>query len=106
MARVGGDLMNVLVLHSQLGVLRGGGENFTRNLFVAFAARGHKVAAAFVPRARNMALRAIAALPLPARPAALREALAQTAEGDPTPEVRAAARRVLEGRPFDEEDPK
>jgi hypothetical protein len=40
--------MNVLVLHSELGVLRGGGENFTRNLFTAFAERGHCVAAAFV----------------------------------------------------------
>ena len=40
--------MNVLVLHSELGVLRGGGENFTRNLFTAFAERGHRVAAAFV----------------------------------------------------------
>ena len=40
--------MNVLVLHSELGVLRGGGENFTRNLFSAFAGRGHGVAAAFV----------------------------------------------------------
>ena len=40
--------MNVLVLHSELGVLRGGGENFTRNLFAAFAERGHRVAAAFV----------------------------------------------------------
>jgi len=40
--------MRVLVLHSELGVLRGGGENFTRNLFVAFAERGHSVAAAFV----------------------------------------------------------
>src|SRR5215475_9094251 len=43
-----GALMKVLVLHSELGVLRGGGENFTRNLFAAFAARGHHVAAAFV----------------------------------------------------------
>jgi glycosyltransferase involved in cell wall biosynthesis len=40
--------MNVLVLHSELGVLRGGGENFTRNLFTAFAERGHGVAAAFI----------------------------------------------------------
>jgi glycosyltransferase involved in cell wall biosynthesis len=40
--------VKVLVLHSELGVLRGGGENFTRNLFAAFAARGHHVAAAFV----------------------------------------------------------
>lgn len=40
--------MNVLVLHSELGVLRGGGENFTRNLFSAFAERGHCITAAFV----------------------------------------------------------
>src|SRR5439155_14086345 len=40
--------MKVLVLHSELGVLRGGGENFTRNLFTAFAERGHRVAVAFV----------------------------------------------------------
>ena len=40
--------MNVLLLHSELGVLRGGGENFTRNLFSAFAERGHRIAAAFV----------------------------------------------------------
>jgi glycosyltransferase involved in cell wall biosynthesis len=40
--------MKVLVLHSELGVLRGGGENFTKNLFTAFAARGHHVTAAFV----------------------------------------------------------
>jgi glycosyltransferase involved in cell wall biosynthesis len=40
--------VKILVLHSELGVLRGGGENFTRNLFTAFAHRGHRVAAAFV----------------------------------------------------------
>ncbi len=40
--------MNVLVVHSELGVLRGGGENFTRSLFSAFADRGHDVKAAFV----------------------------------------------------------
>lgn len=40
--------MKVLVLHSQLGVLQGGGETFTRNLFTAFAERGHQVSAAFV----------------------------------------------------------
>jgi glycosyltransferase involved in cell wall biosynthesis len=45
--------MNVLVLHSELGVLRGGGENFTRNLFRAFADRGHRVAAAFVADCRK-----------------------------------------------------
>lgn len=42
------DPLKVLVLHSELGVLRGGGENFTRNLFAAFAERGHEVTAAFV----------------------------------------------------------
>jgi glycosyltransferase involved in cell wall biosynthesis len=40
--------MNVLVLHSELGVLWGGGETFTTNLFVAFAKRGHRVTATFV----------------------------------------------------------
>src|SRR5262249_28894412 len=42
--------MKVLILHSELGVLRGGGENFTRNLFTAFAKRGHRIAAAFVAK--------------------------------------------------------
>ena len=45
--------MNVLVLHSELGVLRGGGENFTRNLFTAFNGRGHQVTAAFVADRRG-----------------------------------------------------
>ena len=45
--------MRVLVFHSELGVLRGGGENFTRNLFAAFVKRGHSVAAAFVADQRN-----------------------------------------------------
>jgi glycosyltransferase involved in cell wall biosynthesis len=45
--------VNVLVLHSELGVLRGGGENFTRNLFTAFARRGHRVSAAFVTNRRG-----------------------------------------------------
>jgi glycosyltransferase involved in cell wall biosynthesis len=46
--------MNLLVLHSELGVLQGGGETFSRNLFTAFTERGHRVAAAFVadPRGR------------------------------------------------------
>ena len=39
--------MNVLVFHAQLGLLRGGGENFTRNLFAALAERGHHVKIAF-----------------------------------------------------------
>src|SRR5262249_54244461 len=45
--------MNILVLHSELGVLRGGGENFSRNLFTAFTERGHCVAAAFVADRRG-----------------------------------------------------
>src|SRR6266849_8834336 len=45
--------MKVLVLHSELGVLRGGGENVTRNLFPAFAERGHRVMAAFVANWRG-----------------------------------------------------
>jgi glycosyltransferase involved in cell wall biosynthesis len=40
--------MKILVLHSELGVLRGGGENFTKNLFSSFAESGHDVSAAFV----------------------------------------------------------
>src|SRR5262245_54673026 len=40
--------MNVLILHSELGVLRGGGANFTRSLFPAFATKGDHMAAAFV----------------------------------------------------------
>lgn len=40
--------MKILVLHSELGVLRGGGENVTRNLFAAFAKRGHEITAVFV----------------------------------------------------------
>lgn len=40
--------MNILVVQSELGVLRGGGENFTRNLFAAFAQRGHQVTATFI----------------------------------------------------------
>ncbi len=39
--------MRVLVLHSELGTLRGGGENFTRNLFASFVTLGHQVKAAF-----------------------------------------------------------
>src|SRR5438876_9144538 len=54
-------LVKVLILHSELGVLRGGGENFTRNLFVAFAKRGHDVAAAFVANRNSKYL-----IPLPA----------------------------------------
>jgi glycosyltransferase involved in cell wall biosynthesis len=39
--------VNVLVLHSELGMLRGGGENFVKNLFSEFARRGHQVHCAF-----------------------------------------------------------
>jgi glycosyltransferase involved in cell wall biosynthesis len=53
--------MKVLVLHSELGVLRGGGENVTKNLFSAFSERGHHVAAAFVADRRGRY-----AVPLPA----------------------------------------
>jgi glycosyltransferase involved in cell wall biosynthesis len=45
--------MKVLVLHSELGVLQGGGENVTRELFGAFARRGHRVRAAFVADRRG-----------------------------------------------------
>ena len=45
--------MKVLVLQSELGVLQGGGENFTKNLFTAFAARGHRIMAAFVADRRR-----------------------------------------------------
>jgi glycosyltransferase involved in cell wall biosynthesis len=45
--------MKILVLQSELGVLLGGGENFTRHLFRAFARRGHQVAAAFVADRRG-----------------------------------------------------
>jgi len=39
--------MKVLILHSELGMLRGGGENFVKNLFTEFAHRGHEVHSAF-----------------------------------------------------------
>lgn len=45
--------MRLLVLQSELGVLQGGGENFTRNLFAAFVKRGHHVKAAFVADRQN-----------------------------------------------------
>jgi glycosyltransferase involved in cell wall biosynthesis len=41
-------VVKILVVHSELGVLRGGGENFTRNVFSAFVERGHDVSAVFV----------------------------------------------------------
>jgi len=40
--------MKILILHSELGVLCGGGENYTRNLFSEFVKRGHQVSAAFI----------------------------------------------------------
>lgn len=40
--------MTILLLQSELGRLRGGGENFTRNLFATMARRGHRMEAAFV----------------------------------------------------------
>jgi glycosyltransferase involved in cell wall biosynthesis len=45
--------MKLLVLQSELGVLRGGGETFSRYVFHAFAKRGHRVAAAFVADRRG-----------------------------------------------------
>jgi len=45
--------MKILVLHAQLGVLQGGGETFTKNLFTAFAERGHHISAAFVADLRG-----------------------------------------------------
>ena len=51
----------VLALHSELGVLWGGGETFTTNLLVAFADRGHRVTAAFVADHRGRYPRALPA---------------------------------------------
>jgi glycosyltransferase involved in cell wall biosynthesis len=45
--------VKILVVHSELGLLRGGGENFTRNLFLAFAERGHDISATFVANAKG-----------------------------------------------------
>jgi glycosyltransferase involved in cell wall biosynthesis len=45
--------LDILILHSELGVLRGGGENFSRSLFTAFENRGHDIAAAFVADLRG-----------------------------------------------------
>ena len=63
--------MNVLVLHSELGVLQGGGETFSKNLFTAFAERGHQIEAAFVADSAGkypMALpRCIKPIPIPGR---------------------------------------
>ena len=60
--------MKLLVLHSQLGILRGGGENFSRNLFQAFAERGHDVQVAFAADLRGKCPfplpRAVTAIPV------------------------------------------
>ncbi len=45
--------MKVLIVQSELGVLRGGGENFTRNIFQSFAERGHEVWATFIADSRG-----------------------------------------------------
>ena len=57
--------MRVLVLHSELGTLRGGGENFTRNLFSSFVGLGHHVKAAFTadPFVRTTSLETIGVEP-------------------------------------------
>ena len=52
--------MKVLVLHSELGVLWGGGETFTTSLFQAVARRGHHVTAVFVADRRGQYPRALA----------------------------------------------
>jgi len=39
--------MRLLVLHAELGTLRGGGETFTRHLLESFAGLGHEIRAAF-----------------------------------------------------------
>lgn len=46
--------MKILIIHSELGVLRGGGENFTRNLFRSFAERGHEVWTTFIANSRAL----------------------------------------------------
>jgi hypothetical protein len=51
--------MKVLALHSELGVLWGGGETFTTNLLAAFAERGHRVTAVFVADHRGRYPRAL-----------------------------------------------
>ena len=63
--------MKILVLHSELGVLWGGGETFTTSLFKAFARRGHDVSAAFVADRRSQYPRTLPdefqAIPVPGR---------------------------------------
>jgi glycosyltransferase involved in cell wall biosynthesis len=46
--------VRILVVQSELGVLRGGGENFTKNLFLAFSDRGHDVSATFIADSRGL----------------------------------------------------
>lgn len=55
-----------------------------------------------VTRARNMAIRAVEAWPLEARPPALVDALRQMAWSDPDSSVKKRARRVADGLPGDE----
>lgn len=61
--------MKILVIHSELGVLYGGGEYFTRNLFTEFVKRGHQVSAAFVADSKGRYANSIPAgiepIPLP-----------------------------------------
>ena len=45
--------LRLLVLHSELGVLRGGGENFTRNLIRHLSVRGHEISVAFTANLRG-----------------------------------------------------
>jgi glycosyltransferase involved in cell wall biosynthesis len=47
-------IVKILIVQSELGVLRGGGENFTKALFVAFAERGHDVSATFIADSRGL----------------------------------------------------
>ena len=85
--------MKVLVLQSELGVLRGGGENFTRNLFTAFAQRGHRVAAAFVADRRGR-------YPLPLPPAIEPIPIAGWWSMNLGQEALAAAGRYIPGESF------
>jgi len=61
--------MKALLLQSELGVLRGGGENFSRNLFAAFLELGHQVTAAFITDSRGKYPLALphGMIPLPVR---------------------------------------
>ena len=51
--RTPGMKLRLLVLHSELGVLRGGGENFTRNLIRQLSSRGHEISVAFTANLRG-----------------------------------------------------